>query len=247
MIFRSLALLVASLVSINLFALPANLVPAMVNLDRQYIPALGLSGQPDQLAKAKTAFLGFESTWNSFRSGIASQPGFDGEWGADLAKIDQVVQKAKAALIGDSNGPKAHEELEAVRMTLLDARQRQKVPYFVDYLTLYHNSMEDLINGKPAKPLKDWSATEKLGFAADLDISIARWNKLRAMEGLLPDYALAAAAQGTYTAQWQTIASIMSGIKIASEAGDDKAFAEKFGQLKPNFIKTFFLFGDFPR
>lgn len=245
--FRFPALLMATLVSLEVFALPANLVPAMVNLDRQYIPALGLSGQPDQLAKAKVAFVGFESTWNSFRSGIASQPGFDVEWQADLAKIDQVVQEAKAALIGDSNGPKAHEELEAVRMTLLDARQRQKVPYLVDYLTLYHNSMEDLINGKLAKPLKDWSATDKMSFAADLDIAIARWNKVHAMEGLLPDYSLATAAQGTYTSQWQSISSIMSGIKAASEAGDDKAFAEKFGQLKPNFIKTFFLFGDFPR
>ncbi len=138
-----LVLSLAALVSVKAFALPADLVPAMVALDKKYIPALGFSGQPDQLAQAKVA------------------------------------------LVDNSNGPAAHEALEGVRMTFLASRTRQKVPYFIDQLTLFHNSMEDLLNNLPAKK--------------------------------------------------------------ALESGDDKAFSEKLAQLKPNFIKTFFLFGDFSK
>jgi len=245
--FRFLALLFASLVSLDLFALPSDLVPALVSLDKAYIPALGLSGQPDQLPKAKVAFTTFEAAWTAFRTGIATQPGFDEEWNADLARIDHAVGKAHKALIDESKGPTAHEALEAVRMTLLGARQRQQIPYFVDYLTLFHNSMEELINGKPATPLKAWNSAERMSFAADLDLSIAHWNKAKAMEGLLSDYSLAPQAATIYAAQWQAISSNLIGIKTAFEAGDEKAFAEKLALLKPAFIKTFFVFGDFPR
>ena len=38
----------------------------------------------------------------------------------------------------------------------------------------------------------------------------------------------------------------MSEIRDALAAGDEAALRAALKQLKPNFIKTFFLFGDFP-
>jgi len=226
---------------------PASLIPAMTALDKAYIPALGLSGQPDQQAKAKIAFVTFEGVWNSFQSKFGSQDGLDAEWNEDLAKVDHAVLKAKTALLDKSDGPAAHEALEAVRMVLLESRSRQKIPYFIDSLTLYHNSMEDLINNKPAKKMADWSVSERMGFAADLDITIARWKKVKATESLISDAALPAKATNMYASQWQTIDSIMAATKAALESGEEKALGEKLAQLKPNFIKTFFLFGNFPQ
>ena len=227
------------------FALPANLTQEMYTLDRAYIPALGLTGQPDQFAKAKTAFATFESTWAAFRDGVAAQNGFDQEWKADLARVDRIVAEAKKDLVVDSNAPAAHSALEGVRMTLLAARERQNVPYFIDYLTLYHNSMESLLNGVPAKPLAELSGSEKLSLASDLDLAIAHWNKVKALEGLMGAAGLSPQASSTYTAQWEIIASAMKGARKAFDAGDDKALAAALGQLKPNFIKAFFLFGNF--
>jgi hypothetical protein len=243
----SLAAFFAVLAALAAFAVPADLVPSMTALDKKYIPALGLSGQPDQLAKAKVAFLDFERAWTDFDLRFAAQAGFDAEWKEDLALVDEAVAKAKTALIDNSDGPAAHEALEAVRMTFLASRSRQKIPYFLDTLTLFHNSMEDLLNGKPEKKFADWSEAEKMGFSADLDVAIARWRKVKAKEGLLPEAALSAKASLAYVSQWQAIDSIMAAARKSLEAGDEKAFSEKLGQLKPNFIKTFFLFGDFPR
>jgi hypothetical protein len=228
-------------------AVPADLVPSMAALDKKYIPALGLSGQPDHQATAKIAFVDFEKAWADFDRRFSSQAGFDAEWKEELAQVDEAVARAKTALIDDSNGPAAHEALEAVRMTFLASRSRQKIPYFLDTLTLFHNSMEDLLNGKPGKKVADWSEAEKMGFSADLDIAIARWKKVKAMEGLLPAAALPAKASLAYANQWHSIDSIMAAAKKAFEAGDERAFSEKLGQLKPNFIRTFFLFGDFPQ
>ena len=240
-------LVIASFFTVEAFAVPASVIPAMTGLDKAYIPALGLSGQSDQQAKARIAFVTFEGAWNAFQSAYGSQAGFDAEWKEDLEKVNHAVLKAKTALLDNSNGPAAHEALEAVRMTFLESRSRQKIPYFIDSLTLFHNSMEDLLNNKPAGKLADWSVSERMGFSADLDIAIARWKKVKAMEGLITDAALPAKAANMYTSQWQTIESVMAATKTALESGDEKAFAEKLGQLKPNFIKTFFLFGNFPQ
>ncbi len=237
----------AAILSAGAFAAAPDLVPAMAALDRAYIPALGLSGQAEQQAKAKVAFGTFENAWNDFKTSYAKPAGFDAEWSDDLAKVERAVGKAKTELLSNANGPAAHEALEAVRMTLLESRTRLGVPYFVDYLTLFHNSMEDLLNEKPAGKLSAWSASEKLGVEADLDMAIARWKKVKAEEALLSGASLSAKAEAVYEAQWKAIDSVMAGAKAALTAGDEKAFSEKLGQLKPNFIKTFFLFGDFPK
>ena len=243
----SFALLFAAIHFVAAFAVPSGLVASMAVLDKTYIPALGLSGQPDQQAKAKIAFATFESAWEAFNTLFASEAGFDAEWTEDLEKVGAAVSKARSALMDESNGPEAHEALEKARMIFLASRTRQKIAYFLDYLTLFHNSMEDLLNNKPSGKISGWTLEEKAGFAADLDISMARWKKVKAEEGLLPDASLSAKASAVYVTQWQAIDSIMAGTKKAFDAGDEKAFSEKLGQLKPNFIKTFFLFGDFPR
>jgi len=241
------AMALSALVATSVFAVPADLVPSMSALDKKYIAALGLTGQPDQQAKAKVAFTAFEATWNDFNGRYAAQTGFDAEWASDLAMINAAVAKAKTAIIGNSDGPAAHEALEAVRMIFLASRSRQHIQYFGDYLTMFHNSMEDLINGKPAKKLADMTAAERLSVAADLDLLIARWNKVKAMEGLLPQMSLSSKAAAAYASQWQVIDSAMRTTKVALAGGDEKGFADAFGQIKPNFIKTFFLFGDFPQ
>jgi len=236
-----------ALVATGAFAVPTDLVPSMVALDKKYIAALGLTGQPDQQAKAKVAFAAFEVSWNDFKARYATQPGLDAEWADDLRMVGAAVTRSHAAIIDNSDGPAAHEALEAVRMVLLASRSRQHIPYFGDYLTLFHNSMEDLINGKPAKKLADMTAAEKLSVTADLDLLIARWNKVKAMEGLLPAMSLSSTAMTAYASQWQVIDSILHSARTALAGGDEKGFADVFGQIKPNFIKTFFLFGDFPR
>jgi hypothetical protein len=244
---RTIAFALAALVATTAFAAPADLLSSMSALDKTYIAALGLTGQPDQQAKAKVAFAAFEVAWNAFRSQYVTQPGFDAEWTYDLALVNEAVARAKTAIIDNSDGPAAHEALEAVRMVLLASRSRQHIPYFGDYLTLFHNSMEDLINGKPAKKLADMTAAEKMSVAADLDLLIARWNKVKAMEGLLPAMSLSGSATAAYASQWQAIDSILRNTKAALASCDEKSFSDSFGQIKPNFIKTFFLFGDFPR
>ncbi|HUW70427.1 MAG TPA: hypothetical protein VMX33_09340 [bacterium] len=244
---RTIAFALVALVATSAFAAPADLISAMSALDKKYIAALGLTGQPDQQAKAKVAFAAFEVAWNDFRGRYVAQPGLDAEWVDDLRMVGAAVAKAHAAILDNSDGPAAHEALEAVRMVLLASRSRQHIPYFGDYLTLFHNSMEDLINGKPAKKLVDMTAAENMSVAADLDLLIARWNKVKAMEGLLPAMSLSGSATTAYASQWQVIDTIMRNTKAALASGDEKSFSDSFGQIKPNFIKTFFLFGDFPR
>ena len=245
--FRFFLVLMGVLISMGAFSLPKEAVSAMVELDRAYIPALGLSGQPDQKEKAKKALLAFEKTWTAFKDRYGKQGGFDAEWPEDLSRINQAVDRAKSALLDRSDAPKAHEALEAVRMILLESRTRQKIPYFIDTLTLFHNSMEDLLNGKPTAKMADWTETERVNFAADLDIARARWSKVKAAEGLLSDLAPEPKFLSTFETQWNTIDALLLSAKNSYAAGDQGSLDKSLNQLKPAFIKTFFLFGNFPK
>lgn len=229
-----------------LSAVPPELVPAMSALDRAYIPALGLSGQSGDLARARKAFLAFEKAWEGFRERFAAQPDFDREWSRDLAGVQEAVEESRAALMENSNGPAAHEALERVRMILLESRDRQRIRYFLDSLTLFHNFMEDLLEETPTGTLAEWDEAEKLGFTADLEVCLALWKKAKAREGLLPQAELPAKAVETYVLQWQAIDGLLNQIRGALAARDEAALRAALKQLKPNFVKTFFLFGDFP-
>lgn len=244
---RIAALFLLVLVPIAAFALPADLTREMVALDRAYIAPLGLTGQPDQIARAKTALTTFDLAWKAFRDGVASGPGFDGQWAKDLEAIDRAVDKAKIALLLEGKPAEAHEDLEAVRGVLLSARQRLGLPYFLDYITLYHGAMEDILADVPAKAIGGWNSSETAAFLSDLDVGIARWNKVKAMDWMLPETGLSDQARAVFSSQWQVVSSVMSAVRGAVESGDDKALSEKLAQLKPNFTKTFFLFGDFPK
>jgi hypothetical protein len=246
---RSLALasLLAASAAFSLYAAPpADLVPAMVALDRAYIPALGLTGQADP-AKAKIAMTTFETAWNGFNATFSDKPGFDEEWTTDLTHLGEIVAMAKAALMDRGEMAKAHEILEGVRLTLLESRSRQKIPYFLDSLTDFHGSMEVLLANVPARPLAEWKANEEAVFAAYLDISIARWKIVKAREDLLPAYRLGEKVGPAYQGQYQAVARILDSMTAALKGGDGKALADATATLKPAFVKTFFMFGDFPK
>lgn len=242
-----LATILAASTGIGLYAaVPADLVPAMVALDRAYIPALGLTGQNDP-AKAKIAFTAFESAWKSFSAAYAGQPGFDHEWEDDIASLSDTVGKARIALMDRGEMAKAHEILEDVRLTLLETRNRQKIPYYVDSLTDFHGSMEVLLASIPAGTFADWKANEKAVFAANLDIAIARWKIVKAREDLLAAYNLGDRLSLAYQGQYQSVAKLLADMSAALNGGDGKALATTTAQLKPAFVKTFFMFGDFPK
>ncbi len=235
------------IVAVGGYAAPGDLPSTMAQLDKSYIPALGLSGQADQQAKAKVAFVIFESEWSRFKSRFAASDGFDAAWAGDLESVSDAIAKAREELFENSDGPAAHEALEAVRMTLLESRTRQGIPYFIDSLTLFHNAMEDLLNDRPSKALGAWDTAERTRMAAYLDMAIQRWARVKEAESLIAYAALSPNAEATYRTQWQTIDSILSGAKNSLATGDEKTFSEALERLKPNFIKTFFLFGEFPR
>jgi hypothetical protein len=245
--FRIIPILMGALVSVGAFALPKETISAMVELDRAYIPALALSGQPDQMDKAKTAFIKFEKTWTIFKERYLNQSGFDTEWTQDINRIDMAVTQAKSALLDRSEGAKAHEELEAVRMIFLESRTRQKIPYFIDTLTLFHNSMEDMLNGISSAKIASWTEAERINFTADLDITTARWNKVKAANALLSDLNLEPKVVSTFEVQWKSIDKLLKEIKDFYKSGDQENFNQSLNQLKPAFIKTFFLFGNFPK
>lgn len=198
----------------------ASVVASMATLDKAYIPALGLTGQGN-LAQAQAAFLRFEAAWTEFRAtagvALAHEPG----WQDDQAALDGVVAHAHDLVVNQKDNPGAHEALENVRKILLASRERLGIGYFVDSLTRFHNAMEEYL-----------SQTDDTASLATLR-GLAR--DVRQAESLLPAYGLSAAATRAFTEQWTQMEALLA----TAPRPADKA------KVKPLFIKTFFLFGDF--
>ena len=219
-IFTASLLLVASLLGAQ--TKDASLVASMATLDKAYIPALGLTGQGN-VAQAQTAFLKFESTWSSFKTQTNSALAGDAGWVKDQATVDAIVAEAHESLMVKKDNPGAHEALEGVRKTLLVTRERLGIPYFVDSLTRFHNAMETYLGEKDD--------------AASLKVLRSLAQEVKKAESLLPAYGLPSTAAQAYSTNWTQMVGLLGS--MSSEA--EKA------KVKPLFIKTFFLFGDFPQ
>jgi hypothetical protein len=200
----------------------SSLVTAMAALDKAYIPALGLTGQGD-VAQAQAAFAQLEAAWSTFKAAVKPTLGSDAAWAADQKALDEVVTESHDLVMVKQDNPGAHEALENVRKILLASRDRMGIPYFVDSLTRFHNAMETYLSEKDD--------------AASLKVLQSLAQDVKKAEPLLGAYGLSAAMTQAYSTNWAQMVTLLSS--VTTEA--DKA------KVKPLFIKTFFLFGDFPQ
>ncbi len=210
-----------------LWAFDARLVPDMTDLDKAYIPALGLTGQVGDTPKSQLAMKKLVEAWKAFQARWINAPEFDDAWKGELAKIAGMVAEADALLVAHE-ATASHEALEGVRTTLLAARSRLGVPYYIDSLTEFHTVMEELL-GLGA-------TSDAAVFQKDWDRAVALWQKAKP----------AADAPKGAPEQWAALERLFAKGTQSLASGTQPSAAD-LGQIKPLFTKTFFLFGDFPK
>ena len=209
-----------------------SLTASMAVLDKAYIPALSLTGQKD-IAQAQTAVSKFEAAWETFKIQNKDSLGTDLAWKKDQTALDEVLKKAHNLVFTEKKNAEAHEALEQVREILLSARERMNIPYFADSLTRFHKAMEIYL-------------TESKSEADHLKVLTSLAQEVRNAEPLLPVQGLSPSATQVYTEQWTQMLDLLKQTSDALVKKDASSYKTAKGKIKPLFIKTFFLFGDFP-
>jgi hypothetical protein len=241
---KSRSIIRAALIGLLLFPLAAfaGLKEDMIALDRAYIPALAVTSQ-GTLEESQRAMALLNKQWAEFKGKHANRPQ-DKQWQADLTKIDGMIAEANKIVAGGKDLVKAHEVLEGVRFTMLEARTRAQMPYFLDALTNYHDPMEAIVLTAKDKTPANFGDGE-IGLIKDsLADAEKRWAVVKQTR-IDSEYGFSEAQRETLAKLIANESQALETLKKALAANDKAAVIKAAVAIKPPFAKTFMSFGDF--
>ena len=244
-LFRLLAVLAAALVAGGA-ALAAGPRRDMLAFDAVYIPALAATSAASQDAsvapRARATLDRLAAAWPALQPRLqAAWPG-ERAWTKELADVGGRIAEAGVEVRRGGFGA-AHEALETVRLTLMAARQRHGMEYFVDALTEYHEPMEQLaLAGSKLKPAQVDAAAR-----ARLEQAFTHARALWLAVERLPVDAGVLALTPRREAQLRTgiadESAALARLSVALRESDAAALLKAAGAIKPPFARAFTAFG----
>ncbi len=243
---KRLTLLIALLAGLLLSAFSAaDLRQEMVKLDKVYIAALALTsqGKVDESRKAVNAL---RETWQSFKARHYNANAADRQWKADFDAVEKWVANAVAIVATPGNNvTEAHEALEDVRNVLMKLRQRNRIDYYIDGLTAFHHSMEEIVlaaKDKTAQTLSDADITRIRNTLSDAE---TLWRAVETRPFDAATYLLSDAQSGDVVTLVKLESAALANLKQALASGDRAQIAKAAVAIKPNFAKLFMIFANF--
>ena len=237
------ALLLAAAAGSTAAQAPAALRADMIAMDRAYIPALVVTNRADAQVAAR-AMKALTTQWRSFEARHAGASTGDPQWAASLKDVDGYIARANGIVAEGKDLPAAHDQLEGVRGTLLAARDRMKMPYYLDGLTRYHDRMEAIYlaaKGKDAATLDDSAIALIRGELPDAE---AWWRAARG-QPIEPEFGVTPQRQAEIDAYYARIDRSLADLRAALSGTDKGAIAKAAQGVRPPFSALFASFGDF--
>jgi hypothetical protein len=213
-------------------------------LDRSYVPALALTKMGTRSASEK-ALQRLDRDWQAFRERFDSAMPDDNQWPSDCQRISQAIATAKEQL-DTGHQLEAHEALEAIREILMESRVRSGLDYYLDHMTRFHDTMEEIVlTVKDKKP--DELSQKAVARLPDLARKATQeWNvvKSASFDAERFGFSKQKLAQRQQLLKAETLA--LQELEQAIATGDLVQIIKKGQAIKPPFAKSFMLFGDIP-
>ncbi|RPI42919.1 MAG: hypothetical protein EHM59_16670, partial [Betaproteobacteria bacterium] len=229
---RSLFVLLAVLASASA-ACAAGLKEDMVALDQASIPALSILNR-DEPELARHAMDTLTRRWRGFRAQYAQMRPSDAQWQADFKRIDDLIADANRIVGSGKERPAAREALKNVRRVLLEIREREKMPYYLDHLTRFHDVMEDmflLVRDKTAETLTEAEVAKIRAAYATAD----RLWAVAAAAKVDPEFGLDAARQGELSKSIAKESQALASLGRALEGADKGALIKAVQGIRGPF------------
>jgi hypothetical protein len=223
------------------------MVPAalaeFVSLDQAYIPVLFFTSV-ENLDASRASYKELTKEWDDFQS-ASNQIFDDPAWVSGQIEIDQHIKEAATFITSGKDLKEAHESLEHVREILMDARHRHNIDYFVDYLTAYHEPMEQIVLTAKQTPPDQWTPETTSKIKTTVPEAETLW---RAVQKAAFDPAAYGFNEQRYQKMKQFMAAetkALETLKKSLEAETPVAQLRKKAMgIKPNFAGLFKLFGN---
>jgi hypothetical protein len=233
-----------ALMLLPLSASAAGLKEDMIAFDRAYIPALSITNRVPQSVDTPRAMELMNAQWADFRQKYMEPQGGDRQWSSDMAKINGFIIAANRVVGTGKDFVKAHEELEGVRLTFLEMRQRAKMPYYLDDLTRFHDPMEEMYlaaKGKSGGQLTD----------ADVTLIKAAFPKAEKLWAVVlksqadPAFMLTSGQKEQQARLMATETHLLATLQQALAANDRASIAKAAQAIRQPFSQLYVSFGDF--
>ena len=94
--------------------------------DKAFVPPFSSRARA-RCRSPRSAMKVLKETWATFKKKYYSAKPKDLQWKKDMDEVEELILSADETVASGKELPSAHEDLEAIRMTLMDARQRNKI------------------------------------------------------------------------------------------------------------------------
>lgn len=216
----------------------------MVKLDKVYIAALALTSQ-GKVAESRKAVDALQKEWQGFSDRHANAKPGDTQWKPDFDHVSGMVNEAVKIAASDRKITDAHEALEHVREVLMKLRQRNRIDYFIDSLTAFHEPMEAIVLAAKDKTADTISEADITRIRATLPLAEKAWQRAATAKLDANDYLLSPSQADDARKLIALENASLQALKDALDTGDKARIAQAAVGIKPNFAKLFMTFGDF--
>jgi hypothetical protein len=216
----------------------------MVKLDKVYIAALALTSQ-GKVAESRKAVGDLKQSWQGFRDRYYNASPRDSQWKQDFDDVNGMVNEAAKIVASDRKVTDAHEALEHVREVLMKLRLRNRIDYFIDRLTAFHEPMEVIVLAGKDKSEDTLTEADIGRIRKMLPQAEQAWQRVTVTTLDANDYMLTPAQADDARKLMTLETASLATLKDALAASDKARIAQAAVAIKPNFAKLFMIFGDF--
>lgn len=216
----------------------------MVKFDKVYIAALALTSQ-GKAEESRKAVQALQKEWLAFKTRHDNANPRDAQWKVDFVHVGGMIAQAADIIVSGNKVTDAHEALEHVREVMMKLRQRNRIDYFIDGLTAFHEPMETIVLAAKDKSAETLDDTDVARIRATLPLAEQAWQRVTTAKLNASEYLLNV---GQVEDVIKLIALENASLKVLKEAldtGDKARIAKAAVGIKPNFAKLFMTFGDF--
>jgi hypothetical protein len=215
----------------------------MVKLDKVYIASLALTSQ-GKVAESRMAVGALQKEWQGFRDRHYNANPRDSQWKLDFDHVNAMVNDAGKIVASERKVTDAHESLEHVRQVLMSLRQRNRIDYFIDGLTAFHEPMETIVLAAKDKTGDTITESDIARIGKMLPQAEQAWQRVATTKFDAGDYMLTPAQADDARKLIALEKASLGALKDAFAAGDKARVAQAAVAIKPNFAKLFMIFGD---
>jgi soluble cytochrome b562 len=216
----------------------------MVKLDKVYIAALALTSQ-GKVVESRKVVGALQKEWQVFSGRHYTANPADSKWKQDFDHVTGMVDEAAKIVASERNVTDAHEALEPVRQVMMTLRQRNRMDYFIDSLTAFHEQMEGIVLAAKDKTGATLTEADIAGIRKALPQAEQSWQRVTAAKFDADDYLLSPAQAEDARTLMALERTSLTTLSDALAAGDKTRIAQAAVGIKPHFAKLFMIFGDF--